>query len=286
MFIVARDLAKREGIAENGYRLIINCNKHGGQEVYHLHLHLIGGAPLGPMVARGKRQARRRSENPAAREARGTRAQARGGLLSTDRAVQQRVPARLAGARDLLRGERQPRGQARGVPARRPGRRHRREDAPLLRSEALPHRAVRSARLRQEQAARQPRRQHHLAPGRRHRGAARALEIERWQVFGGSWGSTLALAYAQTHPERCTELVLRGIFLLRRWELEWFYQERGAARCSPTRGSEYLEPLPAAERGDCMRAYYRRLTSEDRDDAARGRARLVGLGRRALLPAS
>jgi len=52
MFIVARDLAKREGIAENGYRLIINCNTHGGQEVYHLHVHLVGGAPLGPMLNR------------------------------------------------------------------------------------------------------------------------------------------------------------------------------------------------------------------------------------------
>lgn len=50
LFTVARDLAKKEGIADNGYRLIINCNKHGGQEVYHLHLHLVGGAPLGPMI--------------------------------------------------------------------------------------------------------------------------------------------------------------------------------------------------------------------------------------------
>jgi len=54
MFIVARDLAKQEGIAENGFRLIVNCNKHGGQEVYHLHMHLVGGAPLGPMLAGGK----------------------------------------------------------------------------------------------------------------------------------------------------------------------------------------------------------------------------------------
>jgi len=53
MFTVARDLARREGIAEDGYRLIINCNRHGGQEVYHLHLHLLGGAPLGPMLAPG-----------------------------------------------------------------------------------------------------------------------------------------------------------------------------------------------------------------------------------------
>jgi histidine triad (HIT) family protein len=52
LFTVARDLARREGIAENGYRLIINCNEHGGQEVYHLHVHLVGGAPLGPMISR------------------------------------------------------------------------------------------------------------------------------------------------------------------------------------------------------------------------------------------
>src|SRR5690606_2463740 len=57
----------------------------------------------------------------------------------------------------------------------------------------------------------------------------RHLGIERWQVFGGSWGSTLALAYAETHPNAVTELVLRGIFMLRRWELEWFYQEGGSA---------------------------------------------------------
>jgi proline iminopeptidase len=88
------------------------------------------------------------------------------------------------------------------------------------------------------------------------------LSIERWQVFGGSWGSTLALAYAQKHPERVTELVLRGIFLLRRRELEWFYQE-GASRLFPDAWDRYLEPIPEAERGDLIAAYHRRLTSED-----------------------
>ena len=97
-------------------------------------------------------------------------------FLSADPAVQQRLPARLAGARDLLRGKRQPQGQAGGVPARRTRRRHGCQDAPLLQSEALPHRAVRSARLRQQPADRQPGRQHHLASGVRHRGAARAPE--------------------------------------------------------------------------------------------------------------
>jgi len=91
------------------------------------------------------------------------------------------------------------------------------------------------------------------------------LKIDKWLVFGGSWGSTLALAYAQKHPQRCTELVLRGIFLLRRWELEWFYQDPdGAGALFPDLWEHYIAPLSAEERKDCMRAYYRRLTSDDR----------------------
>jgi proline iminopeptidase len=96
------------------------------------------------------------------------------------------------------------------------------------------------------------------------------LGIERWLVFGGSWGSTLALAYAQTHPERVTHLVLRGIFLLRRWELEWFYQNPGgAAALYPDLWEHYLEPIPQEERGDMMGAYYRRLTSKDPAELSR-----------------
>lgn len=88
------------------------------------------------------------------------------------------------------------------------------------------------------------------------------LGIERWLVFGGSWGSTLALAYAQTHPLQVTELVLRGIFLLRRFELDWFYQNaEGAAALFPDRWEEYVSVIPRRERGTMMRAYYRRLTS-------------------------
>jgi len=97
------------------------------------------------------------------------------------------------------------------------------------------------------------------------------LGVERWQVFGGSWGSTLALSYAQRHPERVTELVLRGIFMLRRKELLWFYQE-GASNIFPDAWERYLAPIPAVERGDLMSAYYRRLTSDDeqtRVEAAR-----------------
>ena len=90
------------------------------------------------------------------------------------------------------------------------------------------------------------------------------LGLERWMVFGGSWGSTLALAYAQRHPERVTELVLRGIFLLRRSELEWFYQDPlGAGSIFPDLWEKYVAPIPPAERGDLMQAYYRRLTSAD-----------------------
>lgn len=90
----------------------------------------------------------------------------------------------------------------------------------------------------------------------------RHLGIERWLVFGGSWGSTLALAYAQAHPERVRALVLRGIFLLRRWELEWFYQD-GCSAIFPDLWEQYLAPIPPAERGDLISAYHRRLTSED-----------------------
>ncbi len=92
------------------------------------------------------------------------------------------------------------------------------------------------------------------------------LGIEKWQVFGGSWGSTLSLAYAETHPERVSELVLRGIFLLRRWEIDWFYQE-GASRLFPDAWERYLEPIPAAERGDLLSAYHKRLTGDDREVA-------------------
>ncbi len=88
------------------------------------------------------------------------------------------------------------------------------------------------------------------------------LGIERWQVFGGSWGSTLALAYAQSHPGRVTELVLRGIFLLRKEEIAWFYQG-GASFLFPDAWQPYEAHIPAAERADLLRAYHTRLTSDD-----------------------
>ena len=86
--------------------------------------------------------------------------------------------------------------------------------------------------------------------------------VERWAVFGGSWGSTLALAYAETHPTRVTELVLRGIFTLRRKEIEWFYQE-GASLIFPDAWEPYLAEIPVEERGNMMAAYHARLTSQD-----------------------
>ncbi|MBB6120742.1 prolyl aminopeptidase [Nocardiopsis algeriensis] len=85
-----------------------------------------------------------------------------------------------------------------------------------------------------------------------------------WQVFGGSWGSCLALAYAQTHPDRVSELVLRGIFTLRDEELRWFYQE-GASMLFPDLWEGYLAPIPEEERGDLIAAYARRLNSPDRE---------------------
>lgn len=88
------------------------------------------------------------------------------------------------------------------------------------------------------------------------------LGVDRWQVFGGSWGSALALAYAQSHPDRVTELVLRGIFLLREAELRWFYQT-GTSEIFPDAWKDYIAPIPESERGDIMQAYYTRLTSPD-----------------------
>ena len=88
------------------------------------------------------------------------------------------------------------------------------------------------------------------------------LNIETWQVFGGSWGSTLALSYAIKHPAQVSELVLRGIFMLRRKELLWFYQE-GCSRLFPDVWQEFLKPIPLVERADLISAYHRRLTSQN-----------------------
>ena len=86
--------------------------------------------------------------------------------------------------------------------------------------------------------------------------------VEKWYVFGGSWGSTLALAYAETHPNRCQGLALRGIFLTRPQELKWFYQS-GASEIFPDFWERYRDEIPVEERGDFMSAYHKRLTCDD-----------------------
>ncbi|QPC87288.1 prolyl aminopeptidase [Mesorhizobium sp. NBSH29] len=89
------------------------------------------------------------------------------------------------------------------------------------------------------------------------------MGVDKWLVFGGSWGSTLSLAYAETHPERVSELVVRGIYTLTRPELEWYYQF-GVSEMFPDKWERFLAPIPEAERGDMMAAYRKRLVGEDR----------------------
>ncbi len=91
------------------------------------------------------------------------------------------------------------------------------------------------------------------------------MGVERWQVFGGSWGSTLALAYAQQYPERVSELVLRGIFLLRPKEIAWFYQQ-GASNVFPDHWENFLAPVPVDQRDDMVASYSRLLNSSDEDE--------------------
>ena len=88
------------------------------------------------------------------------------------------------------------------------------------------------------------------------------MGVDSWLVFGGSWGSTLALAYAQTHPERVSELIVRGIFTVRESEVRWFYQE-GASWLFPDHWEAFVAPIPEAERDDLVAAYHRRLTGPD-----------------------
>jgi proline iminopeptidase len=97
------------------------------------------------------------------------------------------------------------------------------------------------------------------------------MGVEKWTVFGGSWGSTLALAYAITHPERVEALILRGVFLVSDRELRWFYQD-GASMMFPDAWARFVEPIPEGERGDLMAAYHRRLTHQDRRVQARAAA--------------
>ncbi|MGI8705237.1 MAG: prolyl aminopeptidase [Sphingomicrobium sp.] len=93
--------------------------------------------------------------------------------------------------------------------------------------------------------------------------------FEKWLVFGGSWGSTLSLTYAVTHPDRVTELILRGIFLFDRYELDWMYRKGGASQLYPDKWEEFVAPIPEGERDDIVEAYRKRLTGEDRDEQLR-----------------
>jgi proline iminopeptidase len=86
---------------------------------------------------------------------------------------------------------------------------------------------------------------------------------EKWLVFGGSWGSTLALAYSQTHPERVSELVVRGVYTLTKAELDWYYQF-GVSEMFPDKWERFIAPIPESERGNLMAAYRKRLTGDDK----------------------
>ena len=93
--------------------------------------------------------------------------------------------------------------------------------------------------------------------------------VDKWMVFGGSWGSTLSLAYAVTHPDRVTELVLRGIFLFDQYELDWMYKAGGVSQLYPDKWEEFVAPIPEAERDDLVEAYRQRLTGSDRAEQLR-----------------
>ena len=90
-------------------------------------------------------------------------------------------------------------------------------------------------------------------------------KVDNWQVFGGSWGSTLSLAYAQKYPERTTEIILRGIFLFDQYEVDWMYKHGGASQVYPDKWDEFEAVIPEDERGDMVEAYRKRLTSDDKD---------------------
>jgi proline iminopeptidase len=90
-------------------------------------------------------------------------------------------------------------------------------------------------------------------------------KVDKWQIFGGSWGSTLALAYAEKYPERATEIVLRGIFLFDQYEIDWMYKDGGASQVYPDKFDEFLAPIAQGERGDLVEAYRKLLTSDDKE---------------------
>jgi proline iminopeptidase len=94
-------------------------------------------------------------------------------------------------------------------------------------------------------------------------------KVDKWQVFGGSWGSTLSLAYSQTYPERVTEIILRGIFLFDQYEVDWMYRQGGASQIYPDKWEEFEAVIPEDERGDMVEAYRKRLIGDDKDEQLR-----------------
>ncbi|MFL6725159.1 MAG: prolyl aminopeptidase [Sphingomicrobium sp.] len=94
-------------------------------------------------------------------------------------------------------------------------------------------------------------------------------KVDKWQVYGGSWGSTLAVAYAETHPEHVAEIVLRGIFLFQQYELDWMYADGGASQIFPDKWEDFVAPIPENERGDFIEAYHKRLTGSDKAEQLR-----------------
>ena len=170
--------------------------------------------------------------------------------LPGHRTLPQRLAAGIADPRDLLGGMRQPARQACGIRPRRPRSGSRREFPAFFRPEAIPDRACSTSaaagRSRPHASLVDNTTWDLVADMERLR---ELLGIKRWLVFGGSWGSTLALAYAQSHPARVTELVLRGIFMLRKWEIDWFYQDgAGAIYPGPLAGLHRRDPAARARR--------------------------------------
>ena len=98
---------------------------------------------------------------------------------------------------------------------------------------------------------------------------AQVSKVDKWQVFGGSWGSTLSLAYSQKYPDRVTEIILRGIFLFDQYEIDWMYKAGGASQVYPDKWDEFEQAIPDAERGDLVEAYRKRLLSDDKDEQLR-----------------
>ena len=170
--------------------------------------------------------------------------------------------------------------QAGRLPAWRAGRHDLAEAPAAVRSEALRRHPVRPARLRQVDAECQrwrPTRPGIWSPTSS--GCASMAGFDKWLVFGGSWGSTLALAYAETHPERVSELVVRGIYTLTKAELDWYYQF-GVSEMFPDKWERFLAPIPEAERGDMMARLPQAADRQRPQGADRGGARLEPVGRR------